>query len=110
MKFAGLTHQEIKEFNEVYDLKYTPLTAAEKLAVKEGLYDSTVGHSVPKIESMDFYKVEYKEVWSLVRHRRCYIEKGYAYVSSNDFVSIVAGKHKAIIEKGLIVSMENCFY
>lgn len=57
LKFAGLTQQDIKELLEVYQIDYKPLSAEQKDDIKTGLYASTAGKSVARIETSDFYKV-----------------------------------------------------
>lgn len=96
-----LTPAEIKRYLEIYKLNYQPITEEEKSDIKEGLYDSTTMHSVAKVEMDEFYKVHFTEVPDLILKRRCYLKGGFAYVISQDFVSIVAGLHEKCIEAGL---------
>lgn len=99
-KFSYLQSPEIKKYLEINKLDYQPISDEEKSDIKEGLYDSTV-HGVNEVECKEFYKVHFTDVPDLVRTRRCYIKNGYAYVISQDFVSIVAGLHEICIENGL---------
>ncbi|XP_037953606.1 DNA primase large subunit-like [Teleopsis dalmanni] len=100
-KFSSLSSNDIKQFLELNKLNYVPLTEKQKDEVKDGLYESTAGHSVAKIELLDFYKVPFTQVYDLVRGRRCFLKDGYAYVNTNDFVSIVAVMQLNEIEHGL---------
>ncbi|XP_055616222.1 DNA primase large subunit [Toxorhynchites rutilus septentrionalis] len=101
LKFAGLSALDVKEFVQKYDMSYTPLTSDEKNEIKDGLYESTIHHSIVQIEAMDFYKVRFTDVLDLVRGRKCYLKGGFAYVCANDFVSIIAYKHQQLLEDGL---------
>lgn len=101
LKFSELKPLEMKRFLEINRLDYQPINDDEKSVVKDGLYASTSHHSVAKIEVNDFYRVHFTEVPDLIRSRRCYVKSGYAYVITDDFVSIVGGLHEACIEKGL---------
>lgn len=101
LKFSQLKAPEIKRYLEINRLDYQPISKEEKDAVKDGLYNSTSGHSVEKIETNDFYRVHFTEVPDLVRTRRCFLKNGSAYVIMADFSNIVAGLHEACIEKGL---------
>lgn len=101
LKFSGLSSKEIKDFLEIYQMEYKPLTEDQKLEIKDRLLESTSGMMVQKIDSMDFYKVSFLEVLDLVRTRRCFLKEGFAYVSTFDFVSIVGSKHQQFIENGL---------
>lgn len=105
-KFSLLKAPEIKKYLEINKLNYQPINDEEKTEVKDGLYDSTVMHSINKVEVDEFYKVHFTEVPDLIRGRRCYIKAGYAYVISTDFISIVAGLHEACIENGLTAAAQ----
>lgn len=105
LKFLNLSSQEIKNFVEFNRLEYATLTEEQKNEVKDGLYNSTVGQSNSKIEMLDFYKVHFTEVLDLVRHRKCFLQNGFAYVNTHDFVSIVAAKHQNNIENGLCATV-----
>lgn len=101
LRFRWLSPADIKKFLETFNLDYHPISEDEKHEVKDGLYDSTTGQSVVKIEQLDFYKVCFTEVPDLITKRRCFVKGGFAYVSTQDFVSIVAGKHELCIDNGL---------
>lgn len=100
-KFSALTSAEIKQFLDFNKLNFTPLTEDQKNQVKDGLYESTMGQSVSKIELLDFYKVPFKQVLDLVHKRRCYLKDGYAYISLHEFVSVVAVTQLNEMEHGL---------
>ncbi|XP_030376064.1 DNA primase large subunit [Scaptodrosophila lebanonensis] len=100
-KFSALSGPEIKQFLDVVNFSFQPLTEAQKDQVKDGLYESTAGQSVAKIELLDFYKVPFTQVLDLVRSRRCYLKAGFAYVNTHDLVSLVGTKHMDEIEQGL---------
>lgn len=53
------------------------------------------------VDDIDFYKVSWTTVPDLVRHRKCFLKNGYAYVSSMDFSYIIGSHHQKFIEKGL---------
>ncbi|KAH8295626.1 hypothetical protein KR018_000496 [Drosophila ironensis] len=100
-KFAALSSSEVKQFLDANHFEIQPLTEAQKDEVKDGLYESTVGQSVAKIELLDFYKVPFTQVLDLVRGRRCYLKAGFAYVNTHDLVSIVGTRQQDEIEQGL---------
>ncbi|XP_062534034.1 DNA primase large subunit-like [Armigeres subalbatus] len=100
LKFAGLSQQDVQDFVQGYEMKYTPLNSEQKADIQDDLYDSTF-QSTEELESMDFYKVHFTEVLDLVSSRRCYVKEGFAYVSAGDFVSIIANKHQQLLEDGL---------
>lgn len=100
LKFSNLTPHDITKFLEVNNLKYTPLTDDEVNEIKDSLYESTAGNNLI-IEKLDFYKVAFGEVLDLVKARKCFLKDGYAYVSTHDFMSVVASKHEHYIQLGL---------
>lgn len=113
LKFSALSPADIKEFLEVYRMDYKPLTEDQKIEVSDCLYVSYAGKGVSKsVSAMDFYKVNFLEVLDLVRLRKCYLNGGYAYVNTLDFVSIIGSKHQGFIEKGLQVAknLSSCFF
>lgn len=101
LKFCKLSPQEIKKYIEINKLEYQPITEEEKNDVKEGLMESTSAHSTARVQLMEFYKVHFTEVPDLIARRRCYVHAGYAYVSTQDIISIVAALHEVYIENGL---------
>lgn len=96
LKFHGLAQNEIKSFLESSNLDYRPISENEILENKEGLHDSTIVQT-----DNDFYKVHFTEVPDLIAKRRCFVRGGYAYVRTQDFISIVAGQHERCVENGL---------
>lgn len=100
-KFAALSTSEIKQFLDENSFHIMPLTEEQKDEVKDGLYESTVGQSVAKIELLEFYKVPFTQVLDLVRTRRCYLKAGFAYVNTHDLVSIVGARQMDEIERGM---------
>jgi len=58
-------------------------------------------HAAAGGDKMDHYKVPFEEVLDLVRQRRVFIRKGYAYVPSSDLVSIISTRMRAHLSKQL---------
>lgn len=100
-KFSLLKASEIKKYLEIYQLNYHPITDDEKSEIRDGLNDSTAMYGSFSVDAEEFYKVHFTDVPDLVLRRRCFLKGGYAYVISQDFVSIIAGLHEACIENGL---------
>lgn len=100
-KFSALAPPEIKRYLDIYKMDYLPIADDEKNNIREHLNESTKNYGADRVDREEFYRVHFTDVPDLVRGRRCYIHKGYAYVISSDFVSIVASLHEACIESGL---------
>lgn len=45
-------------------------------------------------DKLDYFKVPFEEALSLVKGRRVYLQKGYAYVSAEQFSSIIAARFR----------------
>jgi len=58
-----------------------------------------------QFDSADFYKVPFKKVVELVKNRRVLLEKGQAYVASNDLGNLIASKLRQEISHSLAVSL-----
>lgn len=55
-------------------------------------------------ETKDFYKVPFTDVLPLVRNRRVYLEKGYAYIPMSDLVVCIQAKFRSHLNEALNVS------
>ncbi|XP_035918170.1 DNA primase large subunit-like [Anopheles stephensi] len=101
LKFGGLTTRDVKDFLEVYELDYKPLTDEEKLDISEHLCASTMNITRLKVETQDFYAVHFTEVLNLVRDRKCFLKGGMAYITPEHFTHVIGKKHQQLIEDGL---------
>lgn len=101
-KFSSLSSSEVKEYVEIYQMGYKPITDDQKEDIRPELQSSVVQN----ISDVDFYKVSFLAVLDLVRHRKCFLKAGYAYVSSNDFSSIIGNHHQKFIERGLMAHLK----
>lgn len=77
---------------------------SEKAEIKENLYNCSPGLSAVAVETQDFYKVHFTEVLDLVRSRRAYLSRGYAFIPSSDLVSVLIGIFRANLSQALVVS------
>lgn len=100
IKFAHLAEEDIHKFLALNHLKYEPCAEQNIAPIKPCLYDSTAGSRL-ELDRMHFYKVPFTLVTDLVALRSCFLKRGFAYVSSSDFASIVASHHETYIEDGL---------
>lgn len=99
LKFSKISSSERQRYLEINKLDYQPIPDQERDQLQPKLIDCL---SKPALfNDTQFYRVHFTEVPDLVKSRRCFVKGGFAYVSSEDFVSIVAGIHEACIENGL---------
>lgn len=103
-KFSSLSSSEIKEYVEIYEMGYRPITKEQKDELWQELSAQCL--VTQKIDNLDFYKVSFLAVLDLVRLRKCFLQRGFAYVSSTDFSSIIGNHHQKFIEKGLMAHLK----
>jgi DNA primase large subunit len=97
-KFSSMSSHEIKDYIELYEMGYRPMSSEQKNELRQELQNMTTG----SIDAVDFYKVNFLSVLDLVRQRKCFLKAGFAYVSTMDFSSIIGNHHQKFIEKGLM--------
>lgn len=104
LKFSNLNSQGITKFLELNKLDYYPITEDEKESIKNELMESTAGLSSASADMVDFYKVPFLQVCSLVRSRRVYLQKGFAYIPSSELVVCILTTFRAHLSEALAVS------
>lgn len=62
-----------------------------------------MGYSSTQIQSQDFYKVNFLEVLELVKGRRVFVKNGFAYVTIQDFGSVLLHVFRSHLSKSLSV-------
>lgn len=75
-------------------LKYNPISMEIKEAHKLQLAASSNGKKVAEILNMEFFKVTFEEAIDLVKTRRVYLKKGFAFVPGHDLISLVLGEFR----------------
>lgn len=95
LRFSALSAAEIVLFLESENLRYEPMSAAEKAAVEDRLRESTPSRSGSNVDSVDFYKVKFVEVLDLVRNRRVFVKDGYAHIPGEELASALASRFRA---------------
>uniref|UniRef100_A0A8D0BYW3 DNA primase large subunit n=1 Tax=Salvator merianae TaxID=96440 RepID=A0A8D0BYW3_SALMN len=103
-RFCQLNEQLIEKFLESVHLEYEAIPNSEKQSVSELLRNSTSGLGGVKVEECVFYKVRFEDAWDLVRVKRVYFQRGYAYVPQQDFLTIVLNHYRAKLSKALALS------
>lgn len=101
-KFGSLSSNEVKEYVEIYEMGYRPISDEQKEEIRQELQCSVMQN----IDEIDFYKVSFLTVLDLVRQRKCFLKGGFAYVSSMDFSSIIGNHHMKFIEQGLMAHLK----
>lgn len=89
----------IQRFLTDNNLEYIPITDVEKQSIHESLVE--MGYSSTQIQSQDFYKVNFLEVLELVKGRRVFVKNGFAYVTIQDFGSVLLHVFRSHLSKSL---------
>ena len=59
--------------------------------------------SANKVDALEYYKVPFTEALDLVRHRRVYLQAGFAFVPSDDLVSIITAMFRSHLSLAMTV-------
>lgn len=104
LRFANLSAQSITKFLQINKLDYLPISEEEKESIKNELMESTAGLSAASADMVDFYKVPFLQVCSLVKSRRVYLKNGFAYIPSSELVVCILTTFRAQLSEALAVS------
>lgn len=104
MRFQSLTSEGVSQFFKSNNLNYVPINEYEKSELLSSLCESTAGLSHVQVEKYHFYKVKFSEVFDLVRNRKVFIMKGYAYIPHTEFVSVLCTQFRAHLKQSLAVA------
>ena len=66
------------------------------------LYESTYG-STALLSEKDFFRVPFTDVLELVRSRKVFVQAGYAYIPSSEFVAVMSSVYRATLGQALMV-------
>lgn len=69
-------------------------------------------HAAPfnanKVDAVEYYKVPFTEALDLVRHRKVYLQAGFAYIPNDELVSIITAMFRSHLSLAMAVT-ENSF-
>lgn len=103
-RFLNESTSQITKFMEANDLNYQPIPKEEKERLLPKLIASSRDPNPLTLQSTDFYKVPFTEALDLVKGRKVYLEKGWAYVPHSDLVSIILSVYRAHLSHALAVT------
>lgn len=107
LRFSNLNQANITKFLQINKLDYYPITEDERESIKNELMESTAGLSSACTDIVEFYKVPFQQVCSLVRSRRVYLSKGFAYIPNSELVVCILTTFRTQLSKALAVRLEN---
>lgn len=101
LRFQQQSSKSIESFLKLNSLTYTSISAEEKAKFYSDLSDSTANAYV--IDQLNFYKVRFTEVPSLIKSRRVFVHKGYAYIPNFELVTCILGIFRSTLNEALVV-------
>ncbi|XP_077991437.1 DNA primase large subunit-like [Glandiceps talaboti] len=103
-RFQQESKESITTFLQQNNLHYEPIPDKEKVKIAKKLADSSYNMSVTTVDNTDFFKVPFIEALDLVKSRKVYLERGYAYVPRSDLVSIILSAFRSNLSHALAVT------
>lgn len=93
-------------------LEFDQLEDTEAARLKSCLDETSKSTTYKESENKntDFYKVPFTDVLDLVKSRRVYIHKGYAYVPHQELVSIITGIYRSQLSQALTLTSRRLPY
>ncbi|XP_039279195.1 DNA primase large subunit [Nilaparvata lugens] len=97
LRWFSLSNEGKKKFLQINGLDYKPISDSERLqltGVSRGMVSS----------NFEYYQVPFVEVIDLVRKRNVFLKGGYAFITSNDFISVIIYVYRAFLAHELVVT------
>ncbi|KAJ1524527.1 hypothetical protein ONE63_011019 [Megalurothrips usitatus] len=104
LRFLSLNADEIREFLSIHNLSYSPISQDDKDAIRDKLCESTYGMSMALLPDKDFFRVPFTDVLDLVRSRKVFVQDGYAYIPSSEFVAVMSSVFRASLGQALMMT------
>ncbi|CAD5117835.1 DgyrCDS6581 [Dimorphilus gyrociliatus] len=109
LRWSLMTADAQKAFMLENRMHYNPISDSEKSEKLTELTASTFRPSIHKSNTTlalntDFYKVPFTEAIELVRTRKVYIEKGQAYIPSNEVIVLIQNYFRMKISAALVLT------
>lgn len=106
LRFSQLKSQEEKEsFLKFEGFRYEHISEEQKSQLALQLADSTMKNfSHAKVMTTEFYRVRFVEALDMIKNRKVYVEKGYAYIPSDDFVSVLCSRFRSELNHALNIA------
>uniref|UniRef100_A0A6P7HGX8 DNA primase large subunit n=1 Tax=Diabrotica virgifera virgifera TaxID=50390 RepID=A0A6P7HGX8_DIAVI len=101
LRFIVQNQQGIMKFLQLNNLTYDPISSDIKEKLKQELLASTAGITEGMYYSVDFYKVPFTEVLTLVKNRKVFLENGFAFIPTSELVVSIQTQFRAILNEAL---------
>lgn len=88
--FETMTSTEIKHFLNAREYKFEKITLQEKETFKKDLLNCRTFINVDYFDNMEYYKTNFVNIISLVKKRKVFLNKGYAYFPFEDMFHLIS--------------------
>ncbi|KAK3090826.1 hypothetical protein FSP39_014955, partial [Pinctada imbricata] len=102
-RFNNLTIDQKQEFLLANSLDYKPISDEEKSSILSDLM-AAGGRNAATMDTQEFFKVPFTEVFDLIQRRRVFLSRGYAFVPRDDLVSIVITHYRTQLSHALAMT------
>ncbi|XP_065670790.1 DNA primase large subunit isoform X2 [Hydra vulgaris] len=109
-RFQLESNENINSFLKQNKLLFDPIDKETKMKIKEKLRDSMFNVELHNVMDTEFYKVPFTDVLDLVRSRKVFICKGFAYVPQQELVSIIIGIYRTQLSLALAITARKLPY
>lgn len=108
LRFIELSNESVNAFLKINNFTYQPITIEEKESIRKELIDTIFNLHETNFDKVDIYKVHFTEVCALVRTRKCYLRKGFAYIPNTELVTCILTSYRIHLNQSLAVSLHAC--
>ncbi|XP_014468169.1 PREDICTED: DNA primase large subunit-like isoform X2 [Dinoponera quadriceps] len=98
-RFSSLDNEGYRHFMQIYNFDFEPISQNEKDKIKEYLQVSSL--HISDIDSMQFYKVPFSHVPSLVKKRKVFVKQGIAFIPEKDMGFVFTSYFRKILLSAL---------
>ncbi|XP_048758836.1 DNA primase large subunit-like [Ostrea edulis] len=102
-RFMKETPDGKQKFLQVNSLDYNPISEEEKQKMLQNLIASA-GKNSATADTNEYFKVPFSDVLDLVRGRKVFLSKGFAYVPKDDMISILITHYRAHLSQQLALT------
>ncbi|XP_052686031.1 DNA primase large subunit-like [Crassostrea angulata] len=102
-RFLKENAEDKQKFLKVNSLDYNPISEDEKQRVLQDLMASA-GRNSTTADTNEYFKVPFTEVLDLVRGRKVFLSRGFAYVPKDDMISILITHYRAHLSQQLAMT------
>ncbi|XP_072382691.1 DNA primase large subunit-like [Diabrotica undecimpunctata] len=101
LRFIVQNQQGVMKFLQLNNLTYDPISSDIKEKLKQELLASTSGINEGMYYSLDFYKVPFTEVLTLVKNRKVLLEHGFAFIPTSELVVSIQTQFRSVLNEAL---------